>query len=33
LWSTNGDDIYVQCTKLHESTITFSIDKSFVDST
>jgi hypothetical protein len=33
LWSTNGDDIYVQCTKLHESTINFSINKLDVDST
>jgi hypothetical protein len=23
LWSTDGDDIYVQCTKLHESAINF----------
>jgi hypothetical protein len=23
LWSTNGNGIYVQCTKLHESSMTF----------
>jgi hypothetical protein len=33
LWSTDGDDIYVQCIELHESTIAFSIDKSLIDST
>jgi hypothetical protein len=27
LWSTNGDDIYVQCIELHSSNVTFSIDK------
>jgi hypothetical protein len=27
LWSTNGDEFYVQCIKLHSSNVTFSIDK------
>ncbi len=33
LWSSDEDDIYVQCTKLHESTINFSNNKLNVDST
>jgi len=33
LWSIDGDDIYVQCTKLHESAINFSINKFNFDST
>jgi hypothetical protein len=31
LWSTNGDDIYVKCTQLHEFIVTFSVDKPHVD--
>jgi hypothetical protein len=32
LWSTNGDDIYVQCIELDEYIVTFPIDKPLVDS-
>jgi hypothetical protein len=32
LWSTDGVEMYVQCTKLHESTINFYINKLNVDS-
>jgi hypothetical protein len=32
LWSTNGDDIYVKCTELHSSNVTFSVDKPLANS-
>jgi hypothetical protein len=27
LWSTNGNEIYVECTELHSSNATFSVNK------
>jgi hypothetical protein len=32
LWSIDGDEIYLHCIKLNESTFTFSVDKPLVDS-
>ncbi len=32
LWSIDGNGIYVQCPKLHESAMSFSIDKPPIDS-